>query len=111
MQLSQSKLSMKTIHIAALVLAALIIGPIMNAENSTVSWKTINEALDQAPKNNKKIVLDVFTDWCGWCKRMDRDTYADSAVAAYLDEHFVASKMNPEKEGSLDFDGKKFSQR
>src|SRR5689334_11509797 len=100
-----------------IILLALFTAQIMVAqmatteEQETVEWKTISEALDQAPKTNRKIILDVYTDWCGWCKRMDRDTYADGAVAAYMQEHYIASKMNPEKSGNLTYDGKEFSQQ
>jgi thioredoxin-related protein len=100
-----------------IILLALFTAQIMVAnmttteEKENVEWKTISEALDQAPKTNKKIILDVYTDWCGWCKRMDRDTYADSTVAAYMQEHYIASKMNPEKSGTLTYDGREFSQQ
>jgi thioredoxin-related protein len=100
-----------------IILLALFTAQIMVAnmttteEKENVEWKTISEALDQAPKTNKKIILDVYTDWCGWCKRMDRDTYADSAVAAYMQEHYIGSKMNPEKSGKLTYDGKEFTQQ
>ena len=96
---------------AAVAMVAIVTVSIMNADTSAVSWKSITEALQEAPKSRKLILLDVYTDWCGWCKRMDRDTYADSSVAAYLDQRFIASKMNPEKEGTVEYDGKSFSQR
>jgi thioredoxin-related protein len=101
---------MKRTITAALVIAASFAAPMMNANPETIEWKSIVQALDSAPKQGKLIVLDVYTDWCGWCKRMDRDTYADSSVAAYLNSRFVASKMNPEKAGDLMYDGKKFTQ-
>jgi thioredoxin-related protein len=97
--------------IFAAVLIALTFGaPMMTAKPESIEWKSITQALDAAPKEGKLIVLDVYTDWCGWCKRMDRDTYADSSVAAYLNSRFVASKMNPEKSGKLTYDGKEYSQ-
>jgi thioredoxin-related protein len=109
---------MKTLHIALLafgLLASLVTARVTMAhpdpDTEKVEWKTLPEALDLAPKTSKKIVLDVYTDWCGWCKRMDRDTYGDSGVAAYMREHYVASKMNPEKEGTIQYDGKAYSQR
>jgi thioredoxin-related protein len=101
---------MKHTLIAALVFAAAFGAPMMHANPEGIEWKSITQALDAAPKQGKLIVLDVYTDWCGWCKRMDRDTYADSGVAQYLNSRFVASKMNPEKEGKLTYDGKEYSQ-
>jgi thioredoxin-related protein len=101
---------MNKLFAVTLLLAAILGGSMTTAEPSGVEWKSVPEALEAAPKENKKIVLDVYTDWCGWCKRMDRDTYADSAVAAYMADHYVASKMNPEKAGELTFDNRKFTQ-
>ena len=103
---------MKKLLIAASVAAVTLFATMMtNATPAELEWKTISQALDEAPKANKLIILDVYTDWCGWCKRMDRDTYADSTVRAYLNSHYIASKMNPEKEGKLTYDGKEYSQR
>src|SRR5688572_29614585 len=82
----------------------------MGAGEASFKWRTINEALDEAPEAKKLILLDVYTDWCGWCKRMDRDSYADSSVGAFISERFVPAKMNPEKEGTVKFDGKDFTQ-
>lgn len=102
---------MKTLFaVTFVILAAILGGSMSTAEFSGFEWKNVNEALESAPKQNRKIILDVYTDWCGWCKRMDRDTYADSSVAAYIGEHYVASKMNPEKEGKVRFRDQDFTQ-
>lgn len=94
-------------------LAALLIPMHMTTANmpASVDWKKIGQALEDAPKQEKLILLDVYTDWCGWCKRMDRDTYADSTVVKYLGEKYISSKMNPEKQGELLYRGKKVTQR
>ena len=76
-----------------------------------IQWLDINTALEQAKTSNKKILIDFYTDWCGWCKRMDRDTYADSGVAAYVREHYLAVKFNPEKGDSVIYDGSTYSAR
>lgn len=74
------------------------------AQEAHEGWVTPAAAFKDAEGAGKKIVVDIYTDWCGWCKRMDRDTYADPGVAAYMKEHYFAAKMNPEKEGSLPYD-------
>ncbi len=102
---------MKIFFTAALAVAASMIVVMSNADANPagVEWKSISQALEDAPKQNKLILLDVYTDWCGWCKRMDRDTYADSSIAAYLGERFISSKMNPEKDGKVSYESKEFS--
>ncbi|MBL0331978.1 MAG: thioredoxin fold domain-containing protein [Chlorobiota bacterium] len=74
-----------------------------------LSWSNVENALPKAITEKKLVVIDVYTDWCGWCKRMDRDTYSNEEVVKYLNKNFIASKMNPEKEGSLEFNEKKYT--
>ncbi len=98
---------MNKVLIAVCLAAAFTLALMTTADANPVGveWKSISQALEDAPKQNKLILLDVYTDWCGWCKRMDRDTYADSTVAAYLGSRYISSKMNPEKAGSLTYAG------
>ena len=55
------------------------------------------EAKKQAAKEHKVIMVDLYTDWCGWCKRLDKDTYSDAAVGTYADANMVSLKINAEK--------------
>src|SRR5690242_21519635 len=61
-----------------------------------VAWMTIEEALEKSKSEKRKIFVDVYTDWCGWCKVMDRETFADPEVAKVLNEKFYAVKLNAE---------------
>ena len=63
-----------------------------------IDWqKNYDSALEQAKKEKKLVLVDIYTDWCGWCKKLDRDTYSDKDVQAKLAKDFVAVKINPEK--------------
>lgn len=55
-------------------------------------------ALAQAKSDRKLVMLDVYTDWCGWCKKLDRDVYSDTRVAAALKD-VIPVKVNAEKGG------------
>ncbi len=57
-----------------------------------------DEALSRAKGERKLVMLDVYTDWCGWCKKLDRDVFADARVAAALRD-VVPIKVNAEKGG------------
>lgn len=64
-----------------------------------IEWaKSWDEARKAAESSNKLIVVDFFTDWCGWCKRLDANTYTDAGVIK-LSRDFVNLKVNAEKEG------------
>lgn len=66
-------------------------------KDSKIEWISIEEAFAKTSKNPKKIIIDVYTDWCGWCKRMDATTFSDPTIAAYITEHFYAVKLDAER--------------
>lgn len=103
---------MKAMNRIAIVLTGILltVGLLFATNVVEVQWKTASEAFTEAKTSKKKIVLDVYTDWCGWCKRMDKSTYGDANVAAYLGEKYVVAKMNPEKEGTVQYQGKNYTQ-
>ncbi|MDR0728815.1 MAG: DUF255 domain-containing protein [Prevotellaceae bacterium] len=74
-----------------------------------VKWYSIDEVLELTSKNPKKIFIDVYTDWCGWCKVMDRNTFTDPRVAAYLTAHFYPVKFNAEQKTPVTFGDKTFN--
>jgi uncharacterized protein YyaL (SSP411 family) len=68
-------------------------------KNDEVKWMNFNDGYALAKKKNKIILVDVYTEWCGWCKRMDKDTYAKTSISSVLNEKYVSVKFNPEVEG------------
>ena len=74
-------------------------------------WKTWNAGLEAARAQHRPILVDVYTDWCGWCKRMDRDVYASPGVNAYLVSHFVTVKLNAEGGELVSYQGRNYSGR
>lgn len=64
-----------------------------------VVWvKSLPSAMTQAKQANKLVMVDFYTDWCGWCKELDKTTYSDAAVGKAT-QQVVAVKVNAEKEG------------
>lgn len=59
-------------------------------------------ALTKAKEDNKILLVDYYTDWCGWCKVMDKNTFNDSIVRDFLDDNFVVLKINAEKDLGID---------
>ncbi|MDQ3071661.1 MAG: DUF255 domain-containing protein [Bacteroidota bacterium] len=87
---------MKTIYI---VLIAVILGGIMGfkPEDTAVQWYEWNEGYAMAEKKDKLVLVDLYTDWCGWCKKMDRDTYTNQDIINTINDNFIAIKLNPER--------------
>ncbi len=82
--------------------------PVKPVEPVKVIWLTLEEALEKNKTEKRKIFIDVFTDWCGWCKRMDETTFTDPEVARYLNEHFYAVKFNAEQTNEINFNNKTY---
>ncbi len=80
----------------------------MNAQE--VTWLSWNEAtkLAETDENPKKIFVDVYTDWCGWCKKMDKDTFQNEEVAKYMSENYYMVKLDGEGKEPIEFKGKTF---
>ena len=74
----------------------------------TIKWYTFEDAVKLSETKPKKIFIDVYTDWCGWCKRMDKDTFNDPIIAAYMNKHYYAVKLNAEQRDAINFNGKAF---
>jgi thioredoxin-related protein len=75
---------------------------------TTLKWYTWEEAAALQKTKPKKIFVDVFTDWCGWCKRMDKSTFSDEKVAAYMAANYYPVKLNAEQKADILFNGETF---
>jgi thioredoxin-related protein len=81
--------------------------------STAVQWTTFQELNTLASsskwsKQKRKVVVDLYTDWCGWCKRMDAATYANPEIAAYMNEHYYAIKFDAEQKDSVVFGGRTY---
>jgi thioredoxin-related protein len=74
----------------------------------TLKWYTIEEAEKMVRIKPKKILIDVFTDWCSWCKKMDASTFNNPVIAAYIKENFYPVKFNAETTDTINFRGAKY---
>jgi len=66
------------------------------AENDGLKWYDWNEGYALAVKKNKILIVDIYTTWCGWCKKMERDTYSKKSIIDMINKDFIAVKFNPE---------------
>jgi len=94
----------KVILIAGLV----IFGLNLTEAQEKVKWYTIEEAMQLTSEEPRVLVIDVYTDWCGWCKRMDATTFSDPAVAAMMNKHFYPVKLNAEGKDDIVIGDKTF---
>ncbi len=74
---------------------------LLPAQTESIHWMSFTEAMAKRQMAPKKIFIDMYTDWCGWCKRMDANTFSHPEVIKYMNQHFYAVKFNTEKEGPI----------
>lgn len=79
-----------------------------NTEGSLVKWMSLKEAIEASKKQPKPIVMDFYTDWCGWCKRMMATTYADPNLSSYINQFFYPVKFDAEGKDTVEFEGKTY---
>ena len=66
-------------------------------ESKHINWLTVEEAYTLTQKSPRKFVVDVYTDWCGWCKVMDRETFSKPAIIDYVNQNYYAVRLNAEQ--------------
>jgi len=98
----------------ASIVALILVTTYAFSQTATVStikgvkWYTIEEAEKMAGKSPRPIFIDTYTDWCGWCKKMDNDTFTNSVIADLLNNKFYAVKFNAEGKEKVNFLGQEF---
>lgn len=76
------------------LLPIFLVTGFLNAQK--VNWMTMDEALEAQVEAPKKIIMDVYTTWCGPCKLLDRNTFGNETVAAFINENYYPVKFNAE---------------
>jgi len=100
---------MKKIAILLSVFITILCIYSFKPSNDEVKWMNFNDGYSLAKKKNKIMLVDVYTEWCGWCKRMDKDTYAKPNIATELNKNYVSVKFNPEVTGvTYTYNGKTY---
>lgn len=82
--------------------------PLFMQGQEQIEWLTLSEALGKQKEEPKKIILDVYTQWCGPCKLMDKKTFGNPDVTAYVNQHYYAVKFNAEGNETVNFYGNTF---
>ena len=93
-----------------LIVLLIAIGFIsFNAVAQEIKWVSLEEALALQKKTPKKIMMDVYTNWCGPCKLLDKKTFQNPDVANYVNKHFYAVKFNGEGNEAITYKEKQFA--
>ena len=79
------------------------------AQGAAINWISVNDLEAAQAKEPRKVMIDVYTKWCGPCKMMMRNTFTNGDVISYINEHYYAVKFDAEGPDPVEFKGKTFS--
>lgn len=75
----------------------------IESNDSSIVWHSFENGYELAKLSNKKVFVDIYTDWCGWCKKMDAATFIDKSVVSLMNQNFIAVKLDAEQKDTLRF--------
>lgn len=105
----------KVLYISLMIIASALIivpagaqtqkPPAQPSSSAKIKWMDFEEAVALNKKKPKKIFIDMYTDWCGWCKKMDAATFVNPVIVEYMNDNFYAVKFNAERKDTVEFNG------
>jgi thioredoxin-related protein len=96
---------LKSMIVLSALTVALTFSVLASADDAEVNWLTIEEAQERFQEEPRMIFVDVYTSWCGWCRRMTSETYTHPRIAQLLNAQFYPVKLNAEQEEPIIFQG------
>lgn len=85
-----------TLHIGLSLILVLLTQSFNMPQQGELKWEEWNTGYKKGISEKKIILVDAYTEWCGWCKKMDRDTYSDAEIIKKINKNFIPIKFNPE---------------
>ncbi len=79
-----------------------------NVYSQQINWISINELEDVLKTNEKNIIIDIYTNWCGPCKLMEKNTFQNKYISKFINENYHAVKFNAEGNETVTFTEKVF---
>ena len=96
------------LFIAIIILPGTMFSQEKKEQKSIIEWHSFADAYKMNKKKPKKLFVDVYTDWCGWCKKMDKETFMDPDIAKYMQKNFYCVKLDAETKDTIVIDTVKF---
>ena len=81
------------------ILNAATIGSI--SAQSLIEWQPYSNGMDSAKNNNKSVFLHFYAKWCGYCAKMEKESFQDDSIAEYLNENFISIRVDVDKEQNI----------
>jgi len=79
--------------------------------SQSINWMSLEKAIESQKNNPKNILVDVYTNWCGPCKLMDKNTFQNKEIARFINNNYYAVKFNGEGNEIVNFMGRQFENK
>lgn len=96
------------IRVGTLLIVLVASGNFSPASAQEINWLTWEEAQAKNAKEPRKIIVDVYTQWCGWCKKMDKATFEEPQISKYINQNYYAVKFDAETKEDITFNSRVF---
>ncbi len=96
-------LNINWIIISLFIVGIISFGFISGGDDKEIHWMSFDEAVKLDAVHPRKIIIDVYTPWCGWCKKMDADTYTNPDIINYINTHYYAVRLDAETADTFHF--------
>ncbi len=101
--------SITTLILALTMSSATVSHAQQSKSKAQIQWMNWEEVQKALKKEKRPVLTDVYTSWCGWCKKMDRSTFTDERIIHYINDHFYAVKFDAEQKSPIMFKGNEYT--
>lgn len=95
---------MNLLRIIAILIFINIFSLSYSQKKGKINWVSFEQSVELGKKNPKPIFIDVYTNWCGWCHKMDATTFKHPEIVKFMNDNFYAVKLNAEMKDTVRFD-------
>ena len=107
----KSLMKVGALLVSMVLTASALSLPAAAGQGPAVQWRGWDRGLEEARASGRPVIVDVYTDWCGWCRRMEANVYSQPEVRDYLSRKFVAIKLDAEASDAARYQGRAFTSR